>query len=150
MSTRQEPLDPTPATPIFRRPRVRGHARDEWNQLMRFCTVGASGYVVNLAVFWTLIQFAGAHHLLAAAGAFLVAWTNNFVLNKFWTFRRHELSAAAQGARNMLVSLAALSLNLVLLETLVRGGSPELPAQALAIALVTPVNFLLNRRWSFR
>lgn len=150
MSTRQEPLDPAPPAPIFRRPRVRGHAREEWAQLLRFCTVGASGYVVNLAVFWALIQFAGAHHLPAAAGAFLVAWTNNFVLNKFWTFRRHELSAATQGARNMLVSLVALALNLVALEALVRGGAPELPAQALAIALVTPINFLLNRRWSFR
>lgn len=129
---------------------MRGHGREEWSQLLRFCTVGASGYVVNLAVFWALIQFAGAHHLLAAVGAFLVAWTNNFVFNKFWTFRRHELSAAAQGARNMLVSVASLGLNLVALEALVRAGAPELPAQAVAIAAVTPINFLLNRRWSFR
>jgi putative flippase GtrA len=38
----------------------------------------------------------------------------------------------------------------MLLELLVQAGSPEVPAQALAIAAVVPINFLLNRRWSFR
>lgn len=134
----------------MRVPRLRGHDRGEWKQLLRFCAVGASGYAVNLAVFATLVHALGVHHLPAAVGAFLVAWTNNFILNKWWTFRRHGLSATQQGARYMAVSLVALGLNLMLLEAMVRGGAPELPAQALAIAVVTPVNFLLNRRWSFR
>ena len=55
-----------------------------------------------------------------------------------------------QGARYLAVSLVALGLNLLLLELLIRVGSPEVPAQALAIAAVMPINFLLNRRWSFR
>jgi putative flippase GtrA len=147
---RQPPLASAPEPPILRIPRLRGHGRDTWAQLIRFCVVGASGYVVNLAVFATLVTVVGTHHLGAAVGAFLVAWTNNFILNKFWTFRRHELSAAQQGARYMAVSLAALGLNLVALELLVRSDTPEVPAQAIAIALVMPVNFLLNRRWSFR
>jgi putative flippase GtrA len=134
----------------MRLPRFRGHGRDEWAQLVRFCAVGASGYVVNLAVFTALLKGAEAQHTLAAIGAFLVAWTNNFILNKWWTFRRHGLSAAQQGARYMAVSLVALGLNLILLEIMVRAGSPEVPAQAIAIAIVMPVNFLLNRRWSFR
>jgi putative flippase GtrA len=82
--------------------------------------------------------------------AFCVAWTNNFLWNKYWTFRRHGLSAVQQGARYLAVSLVALGLNLVLLELLVQAGSPEVPAQALSIAAVMPINFLLNRRWSFR
>ena len=135
---------------MFRIPRFRGHGRDTWAQLLRFCVVGASGYAVNLVVFGLLVHSAGTHHTLAAIGAFLVAWCNNFVLNKWWTFRRHELSATQQGLRYMAVSLVALALNLVVLEILVRSGLPELPAQAVAIATVMPVNFLLNRRWSFR
>ena len=38
----------------------------------------------------------------------------------------------------------------LLLELLVSAGSPEVPAQAVSIAAVMPINFLLNRRWSFR
>jgi dolichol-phosphate mannosyltransferase len=139
-----------PEPPILRIPRLRGHGRETWAQLARFCVVGASGYVVNLVVFAAIVSLTDVHHLVAAVGAFLVAWTNNFILNKFWTFRRHELSAAQQGARYMAVSLVALGLNLVALELMVRAGMPEVPAQAIAIALVMPVNFLLNRRWSFR
>ena len=117
---------------------------------MRFCVVGFSGYVINLVVFAVLLEVAGAHRIGAAIGAFCVAWTSNFLLNKYWTFRRHGLSALQQGARNLAVSLLGLALNLALLELLVMAGMPELPAQAIAVAAVTPVSFLINRRWSFR
>jgi putative flippase GtrA len=131
-------------------PSIRRAQWDDWTQLIRFCVVGASGYLVNLAVFSALVYGADAHHSLAAVGAFCVAWTSNFAFNKFWTFRRHELSAFQQGARYLAVSLVALGLNLMLLEVLVRAEVPEVLAQAVAIAAVMPVNFLLNRRWSFR
>jgi dolichol-phosphate mannosyltransferase len=139
-----------PEARVLRVPNIRHARRADWNQLVRFCVVGASGYLVNLVVFSILVHSLGVHYVLAAIGAFCVAWSNNFVLNKFWTFRQHELSMARQGVRYLAVSLVALAFNLVLLETLVRAGSAEVPAQAIAIAAVMPVNFLLNRRWSFR
>jgi putative flippase GtrA len=149
--TRQAtPLPPPAETRVLRAPNIRGARRADWEQLVRFCVVGTSGYLVNLAVFGVLVHVAGAHYALAAVGAFCVAWTNNFLWNKYWTFRCHDLSAVQQGARYLAVSLVALGLNLILLELLVRAGSPEVPAQAVAIAAVMPVNFLLNRRWSFR
>lgn len=117
---------------------------------MRFCLVGTSGVAVNLAVFAALVEGAGMHHAPAAIVAFCVAWTTNFVLNKHWTFRRHGLSTLHQGVRNLSVSLVALGINLALLEILIRWGAPEVLAQLAAIAAVTPVSFLLNRRWSFR
>ena len=112
--------------------------------------VGASGYLVNLVVFSVMVHVLDLHYVVAAIGAFCVAWTSNFVFNKFWTFQQHGLSAVKQGTRYLAVSLVALGINLVLLELLVRTGMPEVPAQAIAIAAVMPVNFLLNRRWSFR
>ena len=111
--------------------------------------VGGAGYIVNLAVFTVLVHGVGAHYLVAGVGAFAVAWCNNFVLNKFWTFRQHGLSWLRQGVRYLAVSLVALGLNLALLFVLVQVGLAEVPAQAIAIVAVTPVNFLMNRRWSF-
>ena len=135
---------------MLRAPNIRAAKRSDWHQLLRFCVVGASGYLVNLVVFSLLVHAADWHYIAAGVGAFVVAWTNNFVLNKFWTFQRHGLSTTQQGARYLAVSLVALGLNLIVLEVLVSAGSPEVPAQAVAIASVMPVNFLLNRRWSFR
>jgi putative flippase GtrA len=139
-----------PQARVLRVPNIRRARRDDWQQLLRFCVVGGTGYLVNLAVFSALVYGVDAHHTVAALGAFAVAWTSNFVVNKFWTFRRHGLSALQQGVRYLAVSLVALGLNLVLLEVLVRAGTPEVLGQAVAIAAVMPVNFLLNRRWSFR
>ena len=117
---------------------------------MRFCVVGASGYVVNLLVYVALLNGVGLHYIESAVGAFCVAWLNNFALNRSWTFKGSGGKALEQGARYLAVSLVALGINLALLHGLVVAGIPELPAQAIAILLVTPVAFLLNRRWAFR
>lgn len=110
--------------------------------------VGGSGWVVNLLVFSGLISV-GVHHLAAAAGAFVVAWCSNFVLNRLWTFRRPG-SAVVQGARHLLVSLVALVANLAILHALVLAGLAPVSAQATAILLIAPAAFLANRRWAFR
>ena len=148
--TRPVPPPALPEARLLRVPSVRRARRADWQQLIRFCVVGASGYLVNLVVFSVMVHLLDLHYVVAAVGAFCVAWTSNFVFNKFWTFQRHGLSAMQQGARYLAVSLVALGINLIVLELLVRAGMPEVPAQAIAIAVVMPVNFLLNRRWSFR
>ena len=53
-----------------------------WLQLAKFCTVGASGYVVNLAVFAALVKAAGVDYRLAAVCSFVVAVTNNYAWNR--------------------------------------------------------------------
>jgi dolichol-phosphate mannosyltransferase len=120
-----------------------------WMQLAKFCTVGASGYVVNLAVYATLLSF-DLHYLVAAVCSFLVAVTNNYLWNRLWTFRHQRGHPVFQGVRFLVVSTIALGANLVFLSALVALGLPELPAQAIAIALVTPWNFVANKLWSFR
>lgn len=135
---------------VLRVPRIHRASASDWAQLVRFCVVGASGYVVNLLVYVALLNGIGLHYIESAVGAFCVAWLNNFALNRHWTFRGGGRSAMSQGARYLAVSLVALGFNLALLHGLVVAGMPELPAQAVAILLVTPVAFLLNRRWAFR
>jgi putative flippase GtrA len=120
-----------------------------WIQLAKFCTVGATGYVVNLSVYATLI-YAGMHYLPAACCSFLVAVTNNYLWNRLWTFRHQRGHVAIQGMRFLVVSTVALGANLLFLTALVALGVPKLPAQAIAIVLVTPWNFVANKLWSFR
>ena len=118
-------------------------------QLLQFCAVGSSGYAVNLGSYAALLA-GGAGFRAAACGAFLLAVANNYTWNRLWTFRRERAGVAAQGARFASVSLVALVANLLVLSALVGWGLHSLPAQAVAIALVTPVNFLGNKLWSFR
>lgn len=124
--------------------------RANWYQLAKFCAVGATGYVVNLAVYSALLRGADVHYIPAAVVSFLIAVTNNYTWNRLWTFRHQRGHVAYQGLRFLIVSTAALSANLAFLAALVALGVPKIPAQAIAIILVTPLNFVGNKLWSFR
>ena len=124
-------------------------ARDNWTQLAKFCAVGAVGYALNLAVYDAMLRD-GIHYLLAATASFLVAVSNNYVLNRAWTFSDRRRGVAAQGARFFAVSLASLGANLLVLHLLISVGSGKFVGQAIAIVLVTPLNFIGNKLWSFR
>ena len=117
-------------------------------QLIRFCCVGASGYVLNLAIFRAADGW--MPYVPAFALAFVLSAVSNFLWNRVWTFSGAAGRAHHQLARFLSVSASALALDLVLLAGMVElAGLPKLAAAALAIAIVTPVSFLANRRWSF-
>ncbi len=122
-----------------------------WLQLIKFCGVGASGYVVNLCVFTVCVEVLDLHHLVAATAAFAVAVTNNFWWNRHWTFRARGGHAGFQAARFFTVSVAAFLFAAAVLELLVSvAGVAEVPAQAISIVVATPLNFIGNKMWSFR
>jgi putative flippase GtrA len=121
-----------------------------WIQLAKFCTVGAIGYAINLAVYTLLLRKADMHYLGAATCSFLVAVTSNYLWNRVWTFRGERGHVAYQGMRFLVVSLVALAANLLVLRGLVAFGLDKLVAQAIAIVVVTPLNFVGNKLWSFR
>ena len=123
--------------------------RKNWEELLKFCFVGATGYAVNLAVYAVLLDLAGVHYISAAVGSFLVAVTSNYTWNRLWTFRAQRGGVAYQGMRFLIVSTVALLANLTVLHFLVTLGLGEFVAQAIAIVLVTPVNFVGNKLWSF-
>jgi putative flippase GtrA len=133
--------------------RVRAGLRKphNWVQLVKFCAVGASGYVVNLCVFALCVEALGLHHLVGATVAFAVAVTNNFWWNRHWTFRAGRGRAGFQAARFFAVSVAAFLFAAAVLQLLVGvAGLPEVPSQAMAIIAATPLNFIGNKMWSFR
>ena len=142
-----------PVVPLPLRRRVRHGLRrpHNWFQLVRFAAVGASGYVVNLATYTLCLHVVGLHYLAAGSVAFVVAVTNNFVWNRYWTFRARDGHAGFQAARFFAVSVAAFLFSLGVLEVLVGGlGVDKVLAQAIAIVTATPLNFVGNKLWSFR
>jgi len=119
-----------------------------WVQLGKFLVVGLSGYAINLAIYAALLGW-GAHK--AAIVSFVVSAGSNYWWNRHWTFAKDKGNFAYQGTRFFVVSLAGLAVNqlwlVVFLDWL---GWGKLLAQAVAIILVTPLNFLGNKLWSFR
>ena len=142
-------MERSAVAPRYLRARSALRRPHNWVQLAKFCVVGASGYVVNLAVFSVLVSW-GQHYSVAAAISFLVAVTNNYTWNRLWTFRHQRGQLVHQGLRFLVVSTIALGANLLFLQILVALGVGKVVAQATAIVLVTPWNFAANKLWSFR
>jgi putative flippase GtrA len=120
-----------------------------WLQLFQFGLVGGSGYLINLAVFALFNGLVNIHYIAAAILAFCVAVMNNFWWNRHWTFDAKHGHAGFQAARFFTVSVLALVINLIALKLLVGGGMSELPAQAIAVAIAMPFNFIGNKLWTF-
>ena len=121
-----------------------------WLQLAKFAAVGATGYAVNLVVYTALLRGAGWHYAAAATVSFLVAVTNNYLWNRLWTFRDQRGHVGFQGLRFFVVAVTAYAANLGILSALIAFGTDKVVAQAIAIVLVTPLNFIGNKLWSFR
>jgi putative flippase GtrA len=117
-------------------------------QFVRFCAVGASGYVVNLAVYASLLE-AGLGYVAAATVSFLIAASSNYVWNRLWTFGAKQERVASQSLRALGVSALSLGANQLCLLVLVEAGADHLGAQAVAILLVTPFSFAANKLWAF-
>ena len=119
-----------------------------WVQLVKFGVVGASGYVVNLAVYAALLEL-GPHK--AAVISFIVSAASNYWWNRHWTFAHEKGHFAQQGWRFLTVSVAALLVNQLWLYVFLEWvGLGKIVSQAIAIVFVMPLNFIGNKLWSFR
>ena len=116
----------------------------------RFVLVGAAGFAVNLAVFAGLYEL-GVPYLVDAVASYAVSNGLMYLGNRYFTFGLgHEGFWVAYG-RYALVGVAVVGLNAALLAILVELlGIPATPGQALALLVLTPVAFVLNKRWTFR
>lgn len=122
-----------------------------WLQLIRFGLVGGTGFIVNVGVYALCVHALSIDYRVAFVLAWLVAVSNNFLLNRHWTFDAAAGSVRFQAIRFFVVSLVAALFGFVLLTLLVESaGLAKVPAEALAVAASTPLNFIGNKLWSFR
>jgi dolichol-phosphate mannosyltransferase len=115
----------------------------------RFGTVGASGSLLNLVLFWLFTTALGVHHVVAGIAAFELSMCSNYALNERWTFADR---APAPGGllRYQLASLGALAISLGVLNFAVALGLPPLLANAFGIGMASVWNFSLSLGWTWR
>jgi dolichol-phosphate mannosyltransferase len=138
------------ALPLHHRVRYGLRHPANWLQLVRFAAVGASGYVVNLAVYTAALHLE-IDYKVAGVLAFLVAVANNFWWNRHWTFEdARDGHVGFQAARFFTVSAVAFLFSYGVLLLLVEDADlPKVLAQAIAIVAATPLSFLAQKLWSF-
>jgi putative flippase GtrA len=148
---RVELLHPPASIRLHTRVRHGVRKPHNWLQLIRFGAVGATGYVVNLGVFAICVHAIGIDYRVSAVIAWIVSVLNNFWWNRHWTFSAKQAHPFLQGVRFFAVSLVAFGFTYGVLVALVSGvGMTKVPAQAIAIAAGTPLNFVGQKLWSFK
>lgn len=124
------------------------------NQFVRFALVGSSGVFVNMAIYSGSIYLLHVYYLLAATFSFLVAMTNNFILNLRWTFKTHNRGIRTirdQYLKYFMVTLISYGINMAVLWILVDLWYwHKILAQLAAIAITTLSNFLGSKLWAFK
>lgn len=133
--------------------------RLEWRPLAgrygRFCVVGGSGVVVDMAVLGLLATGLGWNLTLAKALAAETAIINNYTWNDLWTFRdrsgRGWRRWLAGLGRFNLICLAGIGWSVLLLNVGVHGlGLNVYLANGIAIVLVSLWNFWMSERFGWR
>jgi len=126
----------------------------------RFLAVGALGFVLQIGALTTL-ALAGVPTAIATAGAIEIAILHNFLWHERWTWpdRAKGRGAGERGARarftcflrfNGAAALVSLVGNVALTVWLVDGlGLPLAVGNAIAVAALAAINFLLADRWVF-
>jgi len=119
-------------------------------QPVKFLLVGAGGYLVNLLVFAGLYAI-GIQYVTASVLAYLASNALMYLGNRYFTFRLGHEGFWSAYLRYMLVGVLVVGLNVGLLAALVEGtGIDPRLGQAVSLLLITPVAFVLFKRWTFR
>ncbi|HTW11381.1 MAG TPA: GtrA family protein [Solirubrobacteraceae bacterium] len=120
-------------------------------QLVRFLCVGASGYIINLAMFAVLLHVAGVPDKVSFVLAAVIAATNNFWWNRHWTFGAKEDHPFGQAVRFFAVSFLVLVAAAGIYALLVGLGlDKKVVADGIAWIIATPISFLAQKLWSFK
>jgi putative flippase GtrA len=129
---------------------IGAHLAGQSATFLRFCVVGGAGYVTNLVVFWPLVHTAHMAGALAYCVAYLCGFLVALAGHRYWTFAQTDASVVGQGTRYFVVSALVLGAGVVVFEIEVAVGISQVLAQAISLAIVTPLSFGLNRFWAFR
>ena len=59
----------------------------KFKPFLKYCVVGVLGTLLDLAALFVFVEYVGIAVIPATTLSFLLAVTNNFILNKTWTFK---------------------------------------------------------------
>jgi putative flippase GtrA len=119
-------------------------------QPARFLVVGAAGYAVNLVIFAAL-DTTGLTYVLNSIVSYFIANALMYVGNRYFTFRLGHDGFWSAYLRYMIVGAIVAGLNAVILAALVQGtGIDSRIGVAISLLVITPVAFVLFKRWTFR
>ncbi len=119
-------------------------------KFLRFCVVGASGTAIDFGLTWLCKEIFKIPKFIANAIGFVVAATNNYILNRIWTWGSTNSEVGVEYLKFFTVSLIGLGLNTLILYLF----NEKLKwnfylSKVIATGVVMVWNFLANNFFTF-
>ncbi len=119
-------------------------------QPVKFVIVGAGGYLINLGIFAGLYEL-GMPYAPNSVLSYFISNAFMYLGNRYFTFRLGHEGFWDAYLRYMLVGALVAGAVVGLLAVLVDvAGIDARLGQAIALLAVTPIAFVLFKRWTFR
>lgn len=124
-------------------------------EFIKFCSVGATGLVIDTAVLVSLVEAIALDPRLAAIFAFMAAVSWNYFLNRVWTFADGAYTQISKSYISFVaVSVSGLAVRLVTMHLLIEyanmGARPwYIVASIMGVMAGTIFNFLGSKYFSF-
>ena len=119
-------------------------------KFLKFGLVGFSGLLLDFGITYLTKEKLRWNKYLANSLGFAVACTNNYLLNRLWTFQSVDPGIVVQFSKFLLISLGGLILNNLILYLLTEKAKFNFyMAKFCAIVLVFFWNFFFNYLFTF-
>jgi len=125
------------------------------DQFLKFSVTGGLGTITNLAIFFLLADVLIFPEVQVSIACFMIAVTQNYIINHFWSFKAHT-SGNALSFKSWIMytasSLLGLAVNITVLKLILINF--DLPykfiAQAFGIAAGMIINFFISKYAVFK
>ena len=124
----------------------------ETTRIIRFAVIGTLNALITAATIGIMMGVLGIHYLASNVTAYVLAQTHNFIWCKYWIFPTDKKSNTW---RQVLLFLIAFGMTYVaqflfLIVLVELWDCNEYLAQFLGLFIYGTVNFLMNKRVTFR
>lgn len=121
-------------------------------EFAKFALVGVINTLIHLAILHILTEYFSVYYILSSLIGFVVAVTNSFILNTYWTFKKDIKSQTGfRYGKFFLVSVFAAITNLILLYIITEFfGIWYILSQVIATGISLVINFIGNKFWTYK
>ncbi|HEY8936530.1 MAG TPA: GtrA family protein [Cyclobacteriaceae bacterium] len=120
-------------------------------KIIRFGLVGCTGVIVDFGITFLLKEKLKINKYLASSIGFCVAATNNYILNRIWTFSSADPNIMVQYSKFIIIaSVGVLLSNGIVWLLHERFKFNFYIAKGLSIIIVMSWNFIVNNLYTFQ
>jgi putative flippase GtrA len=117
-------------------------------RVLRYGVIGTGAALLQLSLLIVFVEFLHLYSLLASTAALGISVVVNYGLQRHFTFRSKSRHVVA-GPRFVLLTMVTLAANALLFGAML-AVVPYLLAQIITTATIFPVNYYLNKTFTFR